>query len=395
MCDNTSNGCNWIGELGVLEKHTFECNYALLPCPNKCSVYKATPSARDNDKIFHVLRKDMDKHVSEECPRREYECPHCSERGEYQVMTTTHLDECDFIEVPCPNEGCYESIVRKVISEHRTVCEFETVSCKYKTIGCEVEVLRRDLEKHENNSQHHLQCAIDTVHKHETTTRKRQENVIAQLQSVILSQSKEISELRSKLDNLSEMYHHPLCKIKIYYTDVNPSDVDNDVASRQKSVFKFNDFAKLKSCSKFVYSPPLYSSPGGYKMCFKVIPDGNGIGKGSHVAVYAFLMRGENDSHLSWPFTGKVVMELLNQLEDKNHYLISVEFRDNIKSSERVVDGELAKAGYGRPCFIPHSSLDYNAAKNCQYLKDDSLYFRFKIECPPAAKPWLSPANIC
>ena len=37
------------------------------------------------------------------------------------------------------------------------------------------------------------------------------------------------------------------------------------------------------------------------------------------------LMKGENDDHLTWPFTGTVLIELLNQLEDKNHHKVAVE----------------------------------------------------------------------
>ena len=67
------------------------------------------------------------------------------------------------------------------------------------------------------------------------------------------------------------------------------------------------------------HSPGFYISPVGYKMCIKVDCNGYGISKGTHVSVYAYLMRGENDDHLPWPFTGTVTVELLNQLEDDSH----------------------------------------------------------------------------
>ena len=47
-----------------------------------------------------MMRKDLDKHKKEECPRRPHECPHCKESGEYKEMTTTHLEECPMVEVP-------------------------------------------------------------------------------------------------------------------------------------------------------------------------------------------------------------------------------------------------------------------------------------------------------
>ena len=32
-CDNTSNGCEWTGELRLLDVHLTICGFALLPCP--------------------------------------------------------------------------------------------------------------------------------------------------------------------------------------------------------------------------------------------------------------------------------------------------------------------------------------------------------------------------
>ena len=54
-CDNTDNGCEWIGELRSLDQHLIVCDYTFLSCPNECD---------DGDKI---LRKDMEKHKAEKC----------------------------------------------------------------------------------------------------------------------------------------------------------------------------------------------------------------------------------------------------------------------------------------------------------------------------------------
>ena len=101
-----------------------------------------------------------------ECLRRQYDCPHCEEAGEYEERTTSHLDECPMIEVPCPKRECKESILRRNITEHLSECMFEDVCCKYANIGCKEKVIRRDLhqlEKHEGESQQHLQFAIDAI----------------------------------------------------------------------------------------------------------------------------------------------------------------------------------------------------------------------------------------
>ena len=93
-CDNSDNGCEWIGELRAVDEHLNACDYTFLSCPNECD---------GGDKI---LRKNMEKHKMEECPRRQYVCPHCEESGEYEERTTTHLEKCPLMKIPCFNDGC-------------------------------------------------------------------------------------------------------------------------------------------------------------------------------------------------------------------------------------------------------------------------------------------------
>ena len=136
------------------------------------------------------------------------------------------------------------------------------------------------------------------------------------------------------------------------------------------------------------YSPSFYTSPDGYKMCVRVDANGLGDGKGTHVSVFAYLMKGDNDNSLTWPFTGTVTFELLNQLEDRYHHRNSFTFpayNDNV--SRAVVSGERG-VGWGYPKFISHTDLEHEPDKNCQYLKDDAVILRVFVEAPNV-KPWL------
>ena len=118
-------------------------------------------------------------------------------------------------------------------------------------------------------------------------------------------------------------------------------------------------------------------------MCLKVYANGYGSGKGTHVSVYANLMRGEFDDHLKWPFQDRVTVAVLNQLEDNHHTTETIAFTEptEVKHIGRVTDGERAPSGWGYPTFIAHTGLTYDPAKNCQYLKYDCLRFRIvKVE---------------
>ena len=160
-----------------------------------------------------------------ECLRRQYDCPHCEEAGEYEERTTGHLDECPMIEVPCPKRECKESVLRRNITEHLSECMFEDVRCKYANIGCKEKVIRRDLhqlEKHEGESQQHLQLAIDAVQQQQRAI----SDMITQIQYLQKKQP-QLSELNLPLklkwrrgkDLLFEMSGYPtvvVFKEKVY-----------------------------------------------------------------------------------------------------------------------------------------------------------------------------------
>ena len=332
LCDNSSNGCEWVGELRSLDEHLWGCEFTLLPCPNDCS---------KNNKVIQLLRKNLEKHTKEECPRRQYECPHCQEAGEYWERTTKHLKECPMVEVPCPKRRCTKrrcttSMLRRDLTKHREECLFVKVPCKYSTIGCDEMVQRKDLEKHEGDTQQHLQLAVDTVH-----------------------------QLQSKLADLPSKYIQMPMK------------------------FIFTNFDQHKIGNNQIYSPAFYTSSKGYKMCISVYANGIADGRGTHISVFAHLMKGENDAYLPWPFTGTVTIKILNQLENTNHSSMSVRFISSNKCSQRVVDKDRPSNGWGIVKYISHSDLGHNTAKKCQYLKDDRLHFKISVDAESSPTPWL------
>ncbi len=213
---------------------------------------------------------------------------------------------------------------------HRSRCDFEPVACKYAKVGCEEKPLRKDVKKHEEDVQLHLQVTTN------------------------------------KVLQLTEM-NFKFCTVP--------------------RTIRLTNYLKHKSDKDPFNSPPFYTSYTGYKMCLRVDANGRGAGEGTHVSVGAYLMKGDNDDSLSWPFTGTVTMQLLNQLEDKNHHKKTLSFPADNESGQRVVGRERGR-GWGHAKFISHADLDYNAYKNTQYLKDDTLVFRIVSVQVPDYKPW-------
>ena len=81
--------------------------------------------------------------------------------------------------------------------------------------------------------------------------------------------------------------------------------------------FTITEYSKRKQLHNYYCSPPFSTSPQGYRLCLDVFANGNGSGEGSHLPIYACIMKGQHDDFLLWPFTGTIIIELLNWLEDK------------------------------------------------------------------------------
>ena len=110
------------------------------------------------------------------------------------------------------------------------------------------------------------------------------------------------------------------------------------------------------------------------------IRTGNVQQESTEITVYVCMKPGKFDAKLRWPFTGKVTVELLNQLEDKQHL-----------ESELFVEG--IQRGEKSPfsAMLPFSDLKRKTESdqaNTQYLKDDKLYFRVSAEAT-SHKSWL------
>ena len=88
------------------------------------------------------------------------------------------------MKIPCRNDGCDEKIENCNMSQHHKKYLYEMDYCKYTNIGCMETVLRKDLEGHQNDSQQHLQLAIDKVNQQEMTIKKHGDKIV-QLQDKI------------------------------------------------------------------------------------------------------------------------------------------------------------------------------------------------------------------
>ena len=126
------------------------------------------------------------------------------------------------------------------------------------------------------------------------------------------------------------------------------------------------------------HSPPYYTHSHGYKMCVNV--DIQPFD--TTLDVYSYLLPGEYDAGLKWPFRGTVVVvQLLNQLSDDNHYDYVFDYsRASDSQSQRVTSGERSNWKSPSTNHLLLTALEYNSFEKCQYLKNDRLMFKIVVK---------------
>ena len=130
-----------------------------------------------------------------------------------------------------------------------------------------------------------------------------------------------------------------------------------------------------------LYTDPFYTAQGGYKMTLCVFPNGYGPGKGTHISAFIFLMKGDNDHNLPFPFSGIFTIKILNWKQDTGHVVKSVAFDEFIplRNRQRVTTGQMAATGWGLGDFLSHTKLMEESSDH-QYLYEDKLCFQILFE---------------
>ena len=198
-----------------------------------------------------------------------------------------------------------------------------------------------------------------------------QQKVLVQLHNVVTQGIHKNEQLQKALNTREEKIQTALTKHQqkleeVMYTGTLPFN------------FVMKEFEQHKRASDCLYSPPFYTHTHGYRVCVAIWADGYEAGKGTHLSVYVRLVQGEFDDCLQWPFQGTLIIQLLNQLEDRNHHTRSINFSQatDPAATSKVVSAERTEGGFGEATFIPQTQLGLNSDANCQYLANNELNFR-------------------
>ncbi len=321
-CSMKERGCVWSGTLDQLDTHLDphldNCQYVDTKCPLNC--------------LQTVPKNKVDQHVAQECTKRPHVCQHCGFKATYEEVVDTHLPECKYVALQCPNM-CGVSCEREVMEDHMKICRLEEVECEFSSVGCDGRFIREDQDEHaRQNSQKHLtltaSLAVETKEqlqqklleqdmKHVKEEEKLKKKIQEQ-EEKLEEQTKKLEELENKLAEqdkvINKMAENNDTKLKKLEGILETYD------DRIKSILYINrkfvmeNFSIMNVAGKKEWSPAMYTRIGGYKFCIQVEVSRHG----KYISVYIHSMAGEFDEQLNWPARVKFSIELINQQGKEN-----------------------------------------------------------------------------
>ena len=334
--------------------HEVECPKFPLPCPNKCKiktiprenmkVHRAEcPLEMIQCKCnLSLQRQLLSKHVDTVCPRSKVTCQYCNTIGERQFINGQHQkEECSKFPLPCPNNCKVGTVLRENMEAHRAECPLEMIQCEYYEMGCKDSMARKDKVKHnkeevENHlslmKSEYLQTKDKLVNTEKTVTTTKSklaetENQLSLLKfeylqikdkladaekTVITTKNKladtttkceltnaaaekRIKELENSMEDRIQLVENMMFKHVFQWY----ATLEERVKSQHTKVpvtLKMSDYSKKKKsnsvwCSdSFSWELPLFDQYPELKL--QVIPAGYRRGKGTHLSVQLYLVKG-------------------------------------------------------------------------------------------------------
>ena len=376
-CASKKDGCEWLGKLGDYEQHLninpspenqlTGCQFVEIECGNGCGE--------------RFQRRNIASHQNQECKKRPYSCGYCKEHDStFEDVTQTHYLECKKYPVSCPNVCRDEPFERGELEGHvKDKCPLAEIDCPLHYARCEVRLPRKDMPEHMADTVTHL-TLLATVTQSLLKENQELRQTTEDLKKALKKNNKnkhrasithclllETDELKRTTEDLKKEN----LELKLE-TDITLSLIKAEVKQLRASKFGFPIEFRVQDNQGTVFLPPFYTHSCGYKLSAEVSLSG------THVSIYTFMMEGDYDDHLKWPFEGVITVQIVNQTGDHSHIEKTILYDDKaplLNVGGRVL-GTHRSGGWGLVEFMPRSSLFYNTQRNTEYWKGGFIVLR-------------------
>ncbi|CAG5133598.1 unnamed protein product [Candidula unifasciata] len=361
------------------------------------------PVTCDLCNLPNIAREGMKVHMEQQCSKRRIKCPMgCAEQFQHDKFPE-HLHMC-------VESHLAWTVERLMILEHKiedTIGSVEMTPANFSQVVGDV----KSIEKKIQNFERHVQkCMQDKPSTHMDISGSETQRSDGPISAEVAAKASlklvepilgvihhELDRALHSLQVLEGHYRQQQAQLdeienqfrlqqqQLQLKDAALADVEMRLAAQELArydgtiLWKVSGFEGKKreaisGQTTSLYSPAFYSGPCGYKMCARIYPNGDGIGKGSHISLFFVIMRGHYDALLPWPFSQKVTLMMI----DQNHkeHIVDAFKPDPTSSSFKRPTTEMNIAS-GCPLFLP---LDKLHSRQYGYLRDDTIFVKIIVD---------------
>ena len=228
-CTHKKDGCPWKGRLKDLQNHlNVESSDKLDGCQfvvSEC-IYCKEP----------VYRKSLFEHRSQLCSKRPYICDHCNDyRSNFLDVTQNHIPVCPLAPIECINNGCGRRIQRKDLQKHIDEdCPETIINCEFDYAGCSSTMPRKSIHDHYTQ---YLPSHMSLIAKHgRIMEEERKKNDIQKMSKTIAELVKSNDDLSLEMSKMANEHNNVIEELKEKIRSLNQDIVD--MGSNLKSMMQ-------------------------------------------------------------------------------------------------------------------------------------------------------------
>lgn len=426
-------GCPWTGKFRDYEKHVKDCKFRPIPCPNcgesvevskvKSHAEKDCPKRPVTCKYCSTsTSQDQLEEHNKECQKYPMNCESCGIKKIQRDKFQEHVDS------ECPNKkleciaGCKAVERRRFISHIEEKPGFHIKKMmdqlrelalsisgeKLRHLGEDVEQLKQtmslsnDMQQNGASSTSRLsstdeaQSAEGAGINIDANKFSAVEIKVGTFEGIVTTLYRDIERVLNVLDDRQkdmEMIKRDSegkakkieeLERKLAYSEVQVTQLSQNVFSKDNCSFNGELVWRIENWSEVrakavagtvtsLFSLPFYTSKYGYKMCVRLYPNGDGMGKNTHISIFFAILKGDYDAILTWPFSKRVIFTVFDQ---SGGAPVRDSFRTDPNSSSFKRPTSDMNIASGCPLFLPLSRLQGNDG----FVKDNVMFIKTQVE---------------